>query len=191
MSAGTAAAWQSPFVIRGPEVQARTDASMILEQAHDDASRVRAEAALAFEAERARGREEGLREGSQAAARLLADASASADAYLEAHEADLVDLAFAIAQRIIADLTPDEALSRIARAALAEHRADTRLTLRAAPDAMQALGFALDEDQGGRIALELDPDLPAGACILVHERGRTALGIVDQFRALMRGVAAA
>jgi hypothetical protein len=30
-----------------------------------------------------------------------------------------------------------------------------------------------------------DPDLPSGGCALVHPRGRTDLGLLNQFRAMV------
>jgi flagellar biosynthesis/type III secretory pathway protein FliH len=183
---------ESPFVIRAAEVHASADAAAIRASADAAAAAMRRQSVLEYQAERARGRTEGLREGAEAAARLLAEAARRGDEYLEQREAELVELAFAIAQRIIADLAPDEALTRTARAALAEHRADARLTLRVAPDVDAALRVGLADDLvGSRIELETDPDLASGGCVLIHERGRTAIGIVDQFRALLRGVAAA
>ena len=169
----------SPLVVRAPELRA-----------HADAAAIRAEAEAQREEERRRGREEGLREGLAEAARLAAGAAVAVDAFWAEREGELRDLAFAIAHRILASLPPAEVLARLAGEAIAEHRGDVRLALRVSPGDAPALRAALGAaDPEGRVIVEPDPAAAPGACTLVHPRGRTELGLLDQFRALMRGAA--
>jgi flagellar biosynthesis/type III secretory pathway protein FliH len=129
--------------------------------------------------------------GARAAAKLLVEAAICADEYVKARETELIDLAFAIAHRIIADLSPDEALMRAAQTAFAEHRRGSLLTIRVAPNSAGALRAALVEHQASaQIEVEIDPGLAPGSCILVHDKGRSSIGIIDQFRALLRDMPA-
>ena len=170
---------QSPLVVRASALRA-----------HADAAAIRAEAEAQREEERRHGREQGLREGLAEAARLAAGMATAVDAFWAEREGELQDLAFAIAHRILSSLPPAEVLARIAREAVAEHRSDVRLALRVPPGDADALRAALGAvDPEGRVSVESDPAAAPGACTLVHPRGRTELGLLDQFRALMRGAA--
>ena len=102
-------------------------------------------------------------------------------------EGELRELGFAIAHRILASLPPGETLLRLASEAIAEHRHDVRLALRAAPADAAALRMALAaSDPEGRVAVEPDSTATPGSCVLVYPRGRIRIGLLDQFRALMR-----
>ena len=178
----------SPLVVRAPEMRAYADAAAIRAAAEAHAARVRAEAERQREDERRRGREQGLREGLAETASLAAGAASAAEAFWAEREGELQDLAFAIAHRILSALPPDDVLVRLAREAIAEHRRDVRLALRVAPYAAPALRAALEgADPDGRVLVEPDPLAAPGACTLVHPRGQTKLGLLDQFRALMQG----
>lgn len=181
----------SPLVIRADILRARADAAALLAEARAEAARLRAEAEADAEAARASGREDGRRAGEAEAARLVAAASEAADAFLAAREAELGTLALAVAHRLIGALPPEERLFRLVQTALAEHRAELRLALRVPPGDAAGLRAALAEvDPDGRVTVEEDPAAAPGSCVLAHARGRTAIGLLDQFRALLAGVEA-
>ena len=172
---------ESSYVVRGAALQARRDAAAILADARTEAAAIREAAAQERVAERARGYADGLQAGTTDGACLLRSAAAAAESFLAAREGELSDLAFAIAARVLGALPADAVLIGAARTAIAEHRADSRLVVRVAPDAaagMQPLA-------GPNLAIQADPSLPPGACTLVHPRGITELGVLDQFRAMM------
>ena len=171
----------SRYVIRGDALQAREDAATILAAARAEAKTIREAAAQERTAERARGYADGLEAGAAESARLLKSTAAAAEAFLAAREGELTDLAFAIAARVLGALPADAALVSAARTAIAEHRADTALAVRVAPDAAAAMQAVAQPN----LRIQVDPALPAGACTLVHPRGNTELGMLDQFRAMM------
>lgn len=174
---------ESRYVVRGATLQARADAAAILAAARAEAQALREIAVRERHAERARGYADGRQAGAADAGQLLAAAAAAADAFLAAREGELSDLAFAIAARVLGTLPADAVLLGAARTAIAEHRADSRLVVRVAPDAaaaMQALA-------GPNLTIQADAALPPGACTLLHPRGSTELGVLDQFRAMMQG----
>ena len=145
-----------PLVVRGPEVQALREATVIMAQAQQDAAAERAR-------ERQRGYDEGLDEAAATASLLLKDASAAVAAYWSQREQELVPLVLAIAHRVLAGLPPDDVLAGIARTAIAEHREDTRLTLRAAPEAAAALRRCLAGDVAtAHVHVQADMALPPG-----------------------------
>ena len=174
-----------PLVIRAPEVRALRDAAAIVAQAQLEAEAVRSR-------ERQRGYQEGLNEGAAAAARLVQDATLAIEAYWSEREQELVTLALAIAHRVVSELPSDAVLAGIARTAIAEHRHDARLMLCAAPDAAAALRRSLGESAATVHAeVQADPAMAPGECVLSHSRGRTSIGLLDQFRAMLAAAGAA
>ena len=174
----------SRFVVRGPVLQARRDAAAIVAAAEADAATLRGQAARDRIAERERGYADGLAAGATDGSRAAQAAALAAAEFLAAREAELTDLAFAIAARVLGALPPDQVMTTIARNAIAEHRAGTRLVLRVAPAMAATMRAALATDA---VEIQADPAAPPGTCTLVHPRGSTDLGILDQFRAMMAG----
>lgn len=176
----------SPFVIRAAEVEAHMDAAAIRADAALHARQVAGLAQAEREAAVRAGHEDGLRSGAAQAAGLAAGAAAAVEAFWDQREAELRDLAIAVAHRLLASLPPHEVLARLATEAVREHRSDVRLTLRVGGADAGPLRAALaDADPHGRVAVEADPGAAPGSCVLVHPRGRTRVGLLDQFRALM------
>ncbi len=177
----------SPFVIRAAEAQAHADAVTIRADAATEAAQIiertvgqRREAVEA-------GYAEGLRSGAEQAARLASECAATVDLFLDQRTTELHELAFAIAHRLLASLPPDATLAGLVAEAIGEHRRDVQLTLRVCDADAGPLRAALAEaDPSGRVAVTSDPAASPGTCTLVHPKGRTRLGLVDQFRALMQ-----
>ena len=172
---------ESRYVVRWDTLQARGDAAAILAAARAAAEAIGQAAAQERIAERARGYADGLQAGAAEGERLLKSAAAAAETFLAAREGELSDLAFAIAARVLGAMPPDAVLVSAARTAIAEHRADSVLVVRVTPDAAAAMQAVAQPN----LRIQADPALPAGACTLVHPRGSTELGILDQFRAMM------
>jgi type III secretion system HrpE/YscL family protein len=180
---------KSPLIIRREIMGVKNEAREIISRAEREADGIRLEARRQAEQERHRGHADGVKDGRAEAARLLAEASATVDAFYEAREKELMDLAFAIAERLIGALPEHERLARVAQAALAEHRGDQKITLRVGPGTAAPLRDALRQyDQHGRVTIETDEHAAPGSCTLLHDRGRSSIGLLDQFRALMADV---
>ncbi len=182
----------SAFIIRGNILRAHQDANMILVDARTEASRVRA----GLDAERLRifeqARVQGLRQGLSEAAAVAANAAKAIDDFWLEREAELADVAFAIAHRIVASLPADQMLAQLASEAIAEHGASVQLTLRTAPDAAAGLrDFLKQSAHGDRVTVLADPAAAPGECALSHRHGRTNLGLLAQFRAMMDGLTVA
>lgn len=176
----------SAFVIRCDDLRSRADAQAILA----DAERIRQEAARDRLELLEAARLEGLRQGLEEAAGVAARAAEAVEAFWAQRDAELPDLVFALAHRVLASLPADDLMLRLVRDAIAEHGRDVRLTLRLAPEAAtalrDALGHALgDAEAKDRVAVIGDPETAPGECTLVHARGRTDIGLLAQFRAML------
>lgn len=176
----------SPFVVRAPEARAMRDARAILADAQAEASRIRADAQAERVAVLAAARAEGLAQAAAETAPLATATAAAAAEFWSDREAELRDLALAMAYRILSRLPAADLLIELARDAITEHARDTRLALRVAPDLLPAFRTALDRQPfGDHVTVTGDPDLTPGECALIHPRGRTDLGLLSQFRAMM------
>ncbi|WP_407158262.1 hypothetical protein [Bradyrhizobium sp. STM 3557] len=179
----------SDFIVRGDVLDAHKEAYAILADARAKAEQVRAE----MDAERDRifeeARRQGLRQGITEAAAIIINTRQTMDAFWVEREGELTELVFAVAHRIIGSLPADEVLVRLASEAIAEHAANVQLTLRAAPETAVLLRDALTSSpQGCRVTVQVDANAAPGECSLVHKNGRTELGLLGQFRAMMNGL---
>jgi flagellar biosynthesis/type III secretory pathway protein FliH len=182
---------RSALIVRGHIVRAHEDANAILADARTEASRLRA----GLDAERRHileeARRQGLSQGLSEAAAVAANAAKAIDAFWLEREAELAEVAFAIAHRIVASLPADQLLAQLVSEAIAEHGASVQLTLRAAPEAAAALqDFLNNTGQGNRVTVLADPAAASGECTLSHRHGRANLGLLAQFRAMMDGLPA-
>lgn len=163
-------------------MRALRDAAAILVQARQDAAAERVR-------ERQRGYDDGLNEAAAAASQLFKDAADAVAAHWAQREQELVPLALAIAHRVLSELPPDEVLAGIARTAIAEHRRDSQLTLRAPPDAAAVLQRSLASDAAtAHVHVQADATVASGRCVLSHSRGRTSIGLLAQFQAMLATV---
>lgn len=175
----------SPWVVRGEAVSALRDADGIRAEARQEAERLLTEAVRAAHILRDEARREGVAQSVAEAGRLLGDAADAVRTFRRDVEEELVPLAFAIAHRILGAFPEEERLSRAVRTALDEHRHTSGLRLRADPAAAAALRKALDATaQGNAVTVEIDENARPGGCTLIHPRGRTAVGPIDQLRSL-------
>jgi type III secretion protein L len=193
----TLASTQSPFIVRAPRLRADDDARAIVAEAERHALRLRAdaeaelaslrsqaaaEAQTALEEARSRGRELAAAE----AATLIAQVAGAIDRFWREREAELRDVALAVAHRVLSALPRDELTIRLATEAIAEHGRDTRLSLKACPDTADRLRAALAKlEFGDRVTVSPDPSLEPGNCTLLHPEGRTEIGLVAQFRSML------
>lgn len=182
----TRAAVDSPFIVRAEHRRAYADAEAIVAQAKEDAARMRAEAEVERSAVLQDARSQGLRQAAAEAATLAANTAEVIELFWSEREKELRDVALAVAHRVLADLPADEVMLRLASEAIAEHGRDVRLALRTSPDMADALRIALQARHfGDRVTVVGDPTLTAGNCTLLHPRGRTEVGLLAQFRAML------
>ncbi len=176
----------SPWIIRAETVQAHSDAASVRSSAKAEAALIVEQAQADRRTAISSGFAEGLQAGTAQAAQLASDTALATEEFLSNRAADLHDLALAIAHRVLTSLPADEVLARLAADAVAEYRADVQLTLRVSAGDAGPLRAALAvADPTGRVAVVADATASPGSCTLVHPRGRTRIGLLEQFRALM------
>lgn len=176
----------SRFVIRREQFARAMAARDTLAEARAEARLIVARGVAEAEAERRRGFDEGLRAGQTEAARLLAGAAGNADAFLEQREAELAELVFAVAAKLIGTVPERELAVRLVSAAITDYRADTVLTLRTDLAGVAAVRQTVAElGVAARVHVESHAELAPGQCVLVHAGGQASVGLLDQFRAMM------
>ena len=197
----TQAGRESTFIVRAARLRADDDACAIVAEAEQRALRLRAAAAaevaslrLQAEAEAEatleQARARGLDMAAAEAATLIAQVAGSIDRFWREREAELRDVAFAVAHRVLSVLPRDDLTIRLATEAIAEHGRDTRLALKASPDTADRLRDALAKlEFADRVSVSPDPSLAPGECTLLYPKGRTEIGLLGQFRSMLSGAA--
>ncbi len=176
--------WDATAEARRRVAEAALEASALVEGARAQAGAIRARAA-------AEGREEGL----ASATEVVARAAVERRNLLSASEPQLVDLAFAVAQRVLARVVERdrEAVVEIAARALEAARQRTDVRLRVHPDDLAALRDAepwlLDRlARAGCIALLGDPAVGRGGVVVETEAGWVDARLATQLEGLRRAL---
>ncbi|CCD87187.1 Nodulation protein nolV [Bradyrhizobium sp. ORS 285] len=153
--------------------------------------RVRGWARQAYEREWARGRDEGLRAGSEEMARLIAQATCEEAQRKAVLERELPQLVFEIVRDLLGTFDPGEILVKGVRHAIEQSYKNTELCLHVAPSRVDLLAGEFSDYDGleGRpkVKIEVDPALSADQCVLWSEFGNVDLGLAAQLRALRVG----
>ena len=184
------------LIVRRDEAAPVLDGTAFLEAARRAAEGLERDVTAALDEARRRGYADGRREACSEAARLLADAQARADAFLAGLEADLARLALDAVRRILAGFDDATLAVEAARSALLQARTDRRLSLIVGPELaepMQRMVASLAAPGGGdrRIAVEANPRLAGGRCVLATPDGYVELGAHEQLAAMARSLDAA
>ena len=172
-------------LLRAAELRIWSEAEDARRAAREIADRTRAEARDTFERERDRGHAEGFAAGAEEAARVVANASAAANAMLQRIEADLPGIVHGILENVLGAFPASELVAPAVRRALGRVRLGASATLRTAPGDLLVLRAALDGlSEVPPVRLEPDPELEPGRCVLNTEFGAVELGVAAQLRAL-------
>ncbi|MGI4793814.1 MAG: FliH/SctL family protein [Janthinobacterium lividum] len=164
-----------PMVIPRQSLEAIRDATEIVAVAKQQAAHARHRAF-----------QEGFAEGLKAAREQLNGIDRAIEAYWSEREQELITVALALAYRVVGEMPQNERLAGQVRTALAAHRADSALALRADPETATALQSLLGEAaSAGSITVQSDPLLTSGNILLAHSQGQTEIGLVQQFRAFL------
>ncbi|GLS46081.1 type III secretion system stator protein SctL [Methylobacterium brachythecii] len=179
-------------IVAAADLAIWSEASAGLAAAHRHAIETRDWAQAHFEREHARGYQEGRAEGTEAAARCVAETSARASDHLAALERELPALVHGIVADMLGRLDADDLVVRSVRHALDKLRPDAAATLRVPPDQVETIRAALgDLGAHAELRIEADPSLAPGECCLRSAIGSVELGIEAQLRALKAGLSSA
>ncbi len=165
---------------RAALAEAEERAADLVRTAAQDAERLRAEAV-----------ESGRLEGRSLAASELLSAAAARDRLLAEAREELVELALAVAEKLLRRVLAGdrEAVRSLAEAALREARGRRVVRLRIHPDDVAALAPDLDGLAGARgVELLADPGLRPGDAVAETEAGVADARIETQLAALRRAL---
>ncbi len=117
----------------------------------------------------------------------LQDFQVERNRYFEAIEAEVVQLALAVARRVLhreANVDPD-LLTGLVRYTLEKLRDGTKVKIKASEsDAGQ-----LQRQLGENAEVVVDPEVTPGCCVLVSDIGTTAISVEEQLKEIERGLA--
>jgi flagellar assembly protein FliH len=177
-SGGAGSIWGLP---EDKATQNRADQQMAREERIREIARAEAEMAAKIRLE------EELRKGREQLAKVLDDFQRERNRYFETIEAEIVQLALAVARRILhreASIDPD-LLAGLVRYSLEKLRDGTKVKARVHPsDTGQ-----MERTFGGRIEIIRDEELAPGTCVLVTEIGSTAINVDEQLKEIEHGLA--
>lgn len=159
----------------------RADQQMAREERIREIARAEAEMAAKIRLE------EELRKGREQLAKVLDDFQSERNRYFETIEAEVVQLALAVARRILhreASIDPD-LLAGLVRYSLEKLRDGTKVKARVHPSDTGQMERAF----GGRIEIIRDEGLAPGTCVLVTEIGTTAINVDEQLKEIEHGLA--
>ena len=186
-------------IVRAAEADAVREGSAWLNDARQRAERLLADARMQAEVEiaaaRQRGYEDGRRTGEKEAARLLADAAATADAYLESIREDVAALVVEAVTLILGSYDSTDVAAQAVRHALQRVRRQGEVTVFVAPCESEAIARRLatvltDADARQPVSVEPDPHLAPGRCVLASAGGFIDAGIAEQIDALRAALGA-
>lgn len=178
-------------VMNAEVFEARQSAQSILEEAQREKERILAEAQQEREDVLAKAREQGRKEGLAQANESILRAKVQAREIVEGAEAEIVQLACKVAQKIIGrdvERTP-EVLVDICATAIEQVRTAKALVLRVHPDTaqflrgrkadlMQLIGRSVD------LAIREDPDVDRVGCVIQTEYGTVEADLPTQLEML-------
>lgn len=181
-------------VLSAEQVRVWMEAQGLLQQAREEAARIRAEAEQAYEAEKQRGYEEGLSMARMdEAERLIENASRTVD-YFASIEQKIVTLVMNAIRRIMADFDDTTRVIAVVQSGLSVMRNQKQLTLRLSPEhanTVRERAQQLLERFPGVGMMDIVPDnrLKGDAAILESEMGVVEASVELQLKAIEQGFA--
>ncbi|HEB77424.1 MAG TPA: HrpE/YscL family type III secretion apparatus protein [Methylothermaceae bacterium] len=180
-------------LLRAAAYQEYADAAALIESARSEAEKIRREASAAFEAEKRRGYEEGLRQARLDQAEQMMALVADNIEFIASVERQMAEVVTAAVRKILGEFEEPELTLRLVRQALAVVRDQKRGTLRIAPELADAaraeLQRLLAAHPGiGFLEVSPDPRLQPGACLLESELGVVEADLQTQLQALERAL---
>jgi type III secretion protein L len=180
-------------IVRAEDYQAWVEGQAFLEAAKAHAREIETEARAAYEAEKARGYEDGLAAAAMKAAEQQLDTIAQTVAWFERVEGQMAELVIQATEKILGELDDVELVKRVVHSAMRVMRNQRQVTLRVAPELVEPVQKRLAEimaDYPGVTFVDVAPDarLRRGGCILESELGVVDATLELQLEALRRSL---
>lgn len=166
-------------VIKRAEFELYTEAQSILETAQSQAQQLQDDSSRAFEEQKTIGFQQGLANGSQAAASRLLQLEREIALLREQLKLEAAELIMHGVRSVLGEFDDSELVARIARELARDFRTEDHLRLRVHPTALESARAAVDQllaefPDGSEIQVQVDDNLSPSSCVL-----ESATGIVD------------
>lgn len=177
-------------LVKAEDVAAVRSAGDIIASAETQAAKLREDALAAYEAEKRRGFEEGLQAGLRKVVEDKLDFAYESAAYMEAVEGKLADIVVKALKKCVSQVGDRTLVVEIVRKAMkAVIRNQRQITLKVAPDMVDAVKARLDEILSDYPALERvdvveDSRLKGPAAIIETEAGVADASVDTQIAAI-------
>lgn len=180
-------------IIKADEFKALLDTRELLDECASLAERLREEGRQAFELERQRGIEQGIREGRAQCAQRLAQIEIEAVRSLGALDKKLIALVVEVVRHIAPRIGAQQIVPELAAQAIKEVRADRFLIVKVHPDNREHVQRRIAEVQASYPMIEFirvaaDPHLEVFDCVLESEAGMVKAGLDTQLDAIEAAV---
>lgn len=166
-------------IIKSAEYKAYISAREIIERAHEKATMIEVDAKQAYQDEKKRGYDEGLRNGNDAIAEKMMDTISDTINYFETVEVKIVDVVLVALRKILSDFDQVDIVKRVVKTALQIARNQKHVTIRVHPDIKDALTkhfaeIASSAPSVNFIEVEADVRVSKDGCIIDSD-----MGIID------------
>jgi type III secretion protein L len=180
-------------VLNARDVKAWQDAFEFLNHAEKQIAEERTQAEEAasrlYEAERARGYEDGKAEATS----LIAETTLKVDRYLQSIEPQVAKLAMSVVHRVLGNFDTRDLVAAAAAHAVADLRREKRLTVTVHPDVVDSVSkefTRLGVSARMQVTIEGNPSLDPTACIVASDLAVVDASIQTQLAAIATAIGA-
>ncbi|PRD55421.1 type III secretion system stator protein SctL [Phyllobacterium myrsinacearum] len=173
-----------------------TDAQAMLAAARQEADDIRSAAQAAFDASKAEGYRQGLQQGEQDAAILVAETATKIDRDLEALQEQVIDLSLSVVEQLIGEIDNPVVVAKLASNAIELLRYERALTVYVAPELEKEVKNLLQEistglEKGLSVRITGDPRLDSRNCLVVSPSAVVNAGLDAQLSIIRQALIAA
>jgi len=182
-------------LVKASEFATVSSAADIIAAAEKEAARIREEAKAAFEEEKKRGYEKGLRDGKIEISMQKMDQVDQSVAFMESVESKMADIVMKALKSCVVEIGDKEMVVNIVRKTMnAVIRTQRHVTLKVAPEMVPAVKERIEALRAEYPTVETfdvveDPRLKGPACILETEAGVADASVETQLEAIERSMA--
>lgn len=180
-------------VLNARDVKAWQDAFEFLNHAEKQIAEQKTEAeetaSRLYEAERARGYEDGKAE----ATRLITETTLKVDRFLQSIEPQVAQLAMSVVNRVLGNFDTRDLVAAAAAHAVEDLRREKRLTVTVHPDTVETVSreFArLGVSNRMQVTIESNPTLDPAACIIASDLAVVDASVKTQLAAIASAIGA-
>jgi type III secretion protein L len=180
-------------VLSAKDVKAWQDAFEFLNHAEkqiaDQKTEAEETASRLYEAERARGYEDGKAE----ATKLITETTVKVDRFLQSIEPQVAQLAMTVVNRVLGNFDTRDLVAAAAAHAVEDLRREKRLTVTVHPDAVDSVSREFDRlgvKDRMQVTIEANPTLDPTACIIASDLAVVDASIKTQLNAIATAIGA-